>query len=181
MSFGSEAKIIIGAIAPTLGTALGGPFGGLAGSLLSKALGTGDDKATEAAILGQSPESLAKVKQAELDLQAKLAELGVEKEQLAYADTDSARAREETVKDSTPRNLAYGITFGFFGILAYLLFNGKPPGGDVIMVMLGALGTAWTGVIGYYFGSSAGSDNKAATIAKLAGGAQANAAAAAAK
>jgi hypothetical protein len=177
MSFSSTAKSIIGAIAPTLGTALGGPFGGLAGAMLSKALGTSDDKATEAAILGQSPDDLAKVKQAEIDLQAKLAELGVEKEQLAYADTDSARKREEAVKDSTPRILAYGITFGFFGILGYLLYNGKPPGGDVIMVMLGALGTSWTGVIGYYFGSSAGSDSKAATIAKLAGGAQAAAAA----
>jgi hypothetical protein len=179
MSFGSTAKSIIGAIAPTLGAALGGPFGGLAGTMLAKALGTTDEKGTEAAILAQSPDDLAKVKQAEIDLQAKLAELGVEREQLAYADTDSARKREETVKDSTPRVLAYGITIGFFGILAYLLVNGKPPGGDVIMIMLGALGTAWTGIIGYYFGSSAGSDSRAATIAKLAGGAQAAAAAAA--
>jgi hypothetical protein len=180
-NFGSTAKLIIAGIAPTVGLALGGPFGGMAGSMLAKALGTTDEKSTEAAILAQNPDDLAKVKQAELDLQAKLAELGIEKESLAFADTDSARKREEVVKDSTPRILAYGITVGFFGILAYLLANGKPPDSDVIMVMLGALGTSWTGVIGYYFGSSAGSDNKAATIAKLAGGAQANAAAAAAK
>lgn len=179
-TFGKDALHIIGAIAPTVGTALGGPFGALAGGLLQKALGTTDAASTESLILAGSPDTMAKIKIAEDDLTAKLAELGVQKQQLAYADTDSARKREEVVKDNTPKILAYGITAGFFGILIFLVFNGKPPGGDVIIYMLGVLGTAWSGVVGYYFGSSAGSDSKSALLGKLAGGAaDANVAAAA--
>jgi hypothetical protein len=151
-----------------VGTALGGPFGGLAGTVLSAALGGADPKAAETQILSGDTTALANVQIAEVNLKAKLAELGVQKEQLVYADVDSARKREMTVKDWMPGFLAVGVTTGFFCILGFMLTIGKPPaGGDVLLVMIGALGTSFANIIGYYFGSSAGSADKTALLTKL--------------
>ena len=169
MNFGQVAKSVLGTVAPLLGTALGGPFGGLAGSLLSKALGTNDPKAMEAAITSTDPDILLKLKQADNELQERLKELGIDEEKLTFDDRANARAREIALHDNTTKYLAYLITVGFFSTLGYLIVYGKPTtGGDVMLVMVGALGTAWASIISYYFGSSAGSAAKTDTINKIA-------------
>jgi len=40
------------------------------------------------------------------------------------------------------------------------LMSGKVVAGPEIEIMLGSLGTAWTGVVAFYFGSSASSQKK---------------------
>lgn len=170
MNFGQTAKSILATVAPLLGTALGGPFGGLAGTLLSKALGTSDPKAMEAAITSTDPDILVKLKQADNDFQTQMKTLEISEEKLSFDDTANARAREMSVKDNTPKILAYGVTAGFFGVLAFMCYHGTPTsGGEPFLVMLGALGAAWTGIVSYYFGSSAGSAQKTATIDKMIG------------
>lgn len=167
--FSDKAKAVITAVAPTLGAALGGPLGAAAGVVISTALGSGDAKAADTALLSGSPDVLLKLKQAEYDFQAKMKELGIEEEKILAGDLDSARDREAAVKDKTPAVLSYSITVGFFGVLAYLLVFGKPAtGGDALLVMLGSLGTAWAGVVNYYFGSSSGSQSKTDALAKIA-------------
>jgi hypothetical protein len=170
VTFGAQALQVLRTVAPTIALAVGGPFGPLAATALSAVLGTapGDSKAAEAALLSATPDQLLALKKAEEDFQVQMRTLGIAEEKLTFDDIANARARETAVKDSTPRILAYSVTVGFFGILGFLLWNGKPPGGDVIMVMLGALGTAWTGIVSYYFGSSAGSASKDKTISDIA-------------
>jgi hypothetical protein len=171
MSFGSKALQILQTVAPTVALAVGGPFGPLASAAISAVLGTppGDDKAAETALLTATPDQLLALKKAEEEFQIRLKELGIEESKLVYDDIANARAREIAVRDSTPQILAYGITAGFFGVLGYLVAYGKPAvGGDVVLVLLGSLGTAFTGIIAYYFGSSAGSASKSDALNTIA-------------
>jgi hypothetical protein len=61
--------------------------------------------------------------------------------------------------------IAIIVTIGFLFILYHLLTNGLPAqGSEPMLIMLGSLGTAWTGITGYYFGSSMGSRAKSDVI-----------------
>jgi hypothetical protein len=113
-------------------------------------------------------EQIACIKQAEIELQKSAQELGLNFEQLAVEDRKSAREMQVQTKSYIPATLAVVVTLGFFGIL-YMLMAGKiMPGSEALMIMLGSLGTAWTGIIAFYFGSSAGSQAKDEMIHKSA-------------
>lgn len=171
MNLAKDALHVLQTVAPTIAKATLGPFGGLAATAISAILGTppADEQATSAALLTATPDQLLALKQAENDFQVQMKSLGISAEKLVYDDIANARAREIAVKDNTPAILAYAITFGFFGTLGFMLWNGKPAvGGDALLVMLGSLGTAWAGIVSFYFGSSMGSVKKDATIASIA-------------
>jgi hypothetical protein len=173
MSFWGKVKGTLAVVAPTLGAAVGGPLGGVAGMMLGKALGKPEGASEEdlvTSLLGASPEQIVELKKAELEFQKFLRENDIKIEQIHAGDRASAREREVAVKDRTPAVLGYSITAGFFGILTWMLINGLPEdGSDALLLMLGSLGTAWTGIIAYYFGSSAGSKIKDTTISTLRG------------
>jgi hypothetical protein len=57
------------------------------------------------------------------------------------------------------------VTIGFFGILVGMMTESFKTS-EALMLMLGSLGTAWTGIIAFYFGSSAGSQAKDSLIHK---------------
>lgn len=157
-------------VLPTIATALGGPLAGVAVNFVADKLGIEERTvdAVKAAISGATPEQLVQMKAIDADLSKYFAGLDIKLEEIAAADRGSARERESKTGDSaTPRWLAFFITAGFFGVLGWLLVVGKPAeGGDALLVMLGALGGAWASVVAYYFGSTKGSAEKTALLAK---------------
>jgi hypothetical protein len=170
MSFSDKAKQIIAAVAPTIGTALGGPFGTLAGGLVAKALGNGDAKAVEAAIVSGDPDALLKLKEAEQSFTLQMEQLGIQREQLAYNDTANARAREIALHDNTPKYLAYAVV-GFTALIeGYALLHGLPNDIDKVIVgrILGTLDSASVLVLSYYFGTTASSRRKDDALTEIA-------------
>jgi len=162
-------KSVVRTVAPGLATALGGPLAGVAASALSDALlgrPDGSEADISQAVAVGGADALVKIKAAEHAFQVRMRELDIDLERIHQADRDGARKRETASGDTwTPRLLAIGITCGFFGVLSWLLAQGKPEtGGDALLVMLGALGGAWASVVAYYFGSSAGSREKTALL-----------------
>lgn len=155
---------LLGQIAPTIATALGGPLAGIAVKTLSSVL-LGHEGGTEedisAAMANASPDQLAALKKIDADFKAHMKELDIDLERISAGDRDSARQMQRETKDWVPKVLAVVITLGFFGILIWMLLNGMPKTGtEALLMMLGALGTAWTGVVNFYYGSSAGSKQK---------------------
>ena len=74
MEIGGLLKNVVGAVAPTIGTALGGPMGGMAANMISEVLGCKNDaKSIEKAIESATPEQMLELKKAEqaLELQMK--------------------------------------------------------------------------------------------------------------
>ena len=159
---------LLGSVAPSIATALGGPLAGMATKALSQALlgnedGSEDD--LQDALRMASPEQLASVKKIDADFKVQMKSLDIDLERIAVDDRKSARDMQKEVKDWIPRALAITVTFGFFAILIYMLVYGLPTSGnEALLLLLGALQTAWGGIIAFYFGSSSGSQKKDAMI-----------------
>lgn len=166
-------KGAIGKVAPWVATALGGPAAGLAVDAIVKATGCTPTKEAVMKMVqeGLNGEQFVQLKLAEEAFQLQMQQMGyanIERlEELEFKDREGARNREIQLRDRTPTILAYAVTTGFFGILAFMLrFDIPGTSRDVLNIMLGALGTAWISIIGYYYGSSHSSTQKNSIIAK---------------
>lgn len=135
---------------------------------VAKAVTGTDTPETALDALKSNPDAVLAYQKAILEQQSEFERLAVRREEIAADDRKSARDREAKTGDHTPAWLAFFVTLGFFGVLGYLLTMGKPvAGGDALLVMLGSLGTAWTAIISYYYGSSSSSRSKDETIGRL--------------
>lgn len=166
-----EFPPFIKTIAPWIGTALGGPLGGLAVEAATKALG-GSEKTAEglkAALAGASQQDLLNLKKADLEFQARMAELGYKNqadlEGIAASDRDSARKLATATGSSVPRNLTYFLTLGMVVLIGALIFKGIPDSG-VVQLLLGNYTTAWVASTIYWFGSTSGSALKTDIISR---------------
>ena len=145
---------IVGAVAPTLGTALGGPFGGMAGDVISKVLGCDNDPVSlEKAISSATPEQLMEIKKAEKEFETKMKELDVDLYKLETAEKQDAR--KTFSKDWTARIIGIAMVGGFLGYI--FLVTLQPPEQNseaLINLVLGYLGGLASAVISFYFGAS---------------------------
>lgn len=157
-------------IAPTVASALLGPLGGVAVTALGKIFGL--DSATTASVTKAisdgkiTPDQLAEIKKLELEFQAKEKELGFRFSELEFKDRDSARQMQIATKSYTPSVLTYLITIGFFTVLGLMLHDDSVVDSPPLLIMLGSLGTAWTGCIAYWFGTTSGSIAKTNLLAR---------------
>lgn len=172
-------KKLLGQVAPVLGTAIGGPFGALAGTTIKAVLGLSEDADETAmgkALEKATPDQLAAIKAADNTFRENMRKLDVDILKLDADDRANARLRETNLRDWIPGVLAVLITGGFFSLLWWLLVYGYPspaPGTtqesakEILSIMIGALGAAWTSIVSYYFGSSAGSSKMRETLQQV--------------
>ncbi len=172
-----KAGDVLGTLAPTVATALGGPFAGMAVRKLAEKLGfdpsnTDDTTIGDFILHNQDPQTFAEIKKAELEFERDLKELDIAREELdvqrdriAAEDRASARQRQAETGDWTPAALAGVIVIGFF-IAMIALFRLAIPSenANVLYVLIGGLAALMTQVGNFYFGSSRGSKHKDAAL-----------------
>lgn len=150
---------LLKSVAPALATAVGGPLGGAAVSMIADKLGL-DDKTVEGVTqaLIADPSKLTKLKEMELEFA-----------KIDAQDRDSARHREIEMAKSdvhfVTKNitsiLAIGILTGSLIIAMLVFFVDFPDSQENILIfVLGSLFSIATQVVSYYFGSSQGSKDK---------------------
>ena len=157
-------------LVPMLGTALGGPFGGIAAGFIAEKLGL-EGKTVDAVTKAltdnkMTADQVSAIRLAEIDFTKFLAQNEITKDQLDTQNTADARAMQIAVKSSTPDILAVIIVTGFFGILIAMMM-GLLTASDqqALLILLGSLSAGFGAVLNFFFGSSRGSQNKDVLLA----------------
>lgn len=184
----------IGSFAPTLATMLGGPLAGTAITALETALGlapgAGADGITPIVQSGLTPEAIATIHAADLKHAEILGQQKIDLEKInadhaeAFAKLDaddraSARQMQVATRDPIVGRLAWTIVGGFMLLTAgviILLFVAPDRGTELLKgeaglffgTVFGYLANEAKAAAGFYFGSTASSAVKDATIADIA-------------
>ena len=149
---------LIGQVAPTIATALGGPLAGMAVKAVSSAL-FGHQDASEDEIMAAmgtaTPDQLTALKKIDADFKVQMKSLDIDLEKIAASDRDSARNMQIQTHDWTPRVIAIVVILAWV-FIQWHLFNSVIPDTmrELIARVLGTLDASLTLVLSYYFGSS---------------------------
>jgi hypothetical protein len=154
---------LIGQVAPTIATALGGPIAGMAVRALSSALlghenGSEDD--ISAALASATPEQLASIKRIENDFKVQMKSLDIDLVKISADDRKSARDMQISTHSYIPSILAT-IVIGGFGIITAMKVLGISMSSDpTVQDLLTTLRDGVILVLSFYFGSSSNSRDK---------------------
>lgn len=162
-------KDVLRNVAPTLATTLtgGNPLAGTAVKFISeKLLGKPDasEDELEAAIVGATPDQLAKLKQIDNDFKVEMEQLGIDLEKVHQEDRGDAR---DMAKANMMPQIILSAAFilGYFSV-CFLLFTSSAItemddfAKGQIGIMLGILTAAIPQILNFWFGSSSGSKEK---------------------
>lgn len=163
-------KKILGTVAPMVATAVGGPFGGLAATVLRESFGTDDDAAIEAQIASSSPDALVKLKTAEQAMSVKMKELDIDEKDLYLKDVQSARDLAAKTSIIPQLVLTFTAIFAFGAVLYVLVLNSSiipADNKDLVIFLVGQL-SIFTGMgFSFFLGSSKGSGDKSKQLAQM--------------
>ena len=160
-------------IAPWIGTAIGGPLGGMAVEAAANALGL-TDKTTDAiktALGGATPEQMLALKQADQAFSVQMQALGFKQvtdlEALAAGDRKDARAMQVARPSHVPAILTSFLVGAFTGTLVLLLQYDVPATNrDIVIYMIGQLGGGFTAALAYWLGTTRDSGRKTELLAQ---------------
>lgn len=163
-------KSVIGVVAPTLATALGGPLAGLAVEALGKVMGVDEptvEKVKDAFSQGQlTGDQIAQLKQAEIGLKLRMRELDISEQQLYAADRDSARKMQIATQSVWPGALSAITTLAVLGVIGARMTGLALPEDSTTVQLIGSLTTGWGLCLSYWFGTTRGSSEKTALLAQ---------------
>jgi len=113
------------------------------------------------------------LKKADQDFALQMQALGFKEitdlEAIAAGDRKDARAMQVAKPSPVPAVLSLLVTIGYFSVLIGMM-TGKFTVSDsqALLIMLGSLGTAWGGVMAFWFGTTRDSSRKTELLAQSA-------------
>lgn len=159
-------KSIVRTVAPTLGTALGGPAGGMAVKFLADQL-LGNPDATEQEVAqfvhAASPDQMLSLKSLDNDFAIQMKKLDIDVFALEVQDRENAR---ELFKVNIWPQILLSALFisGYFGIMGVLIYFHNIDINDrifgILNTVIGVLTAAIPMILQFWFGSSQGSKEK---------------------
>ena len=168
-------KSVVGTVAPTIATALGGPLAGLAVKAIGGVFGLGEG-ATEADVAaklaGATPDDLLRLKEADQKFAIEMRRLDVDLERIAAGDRDSARQMQRETRSWAVPVLASVVVSGFIASSIAVLGGWVDGLKDPLIAalvgsVLGNITAATMLVLNFYFGTTASSRTKDETIKSL--------------
>lgn len=164
---------IIKTVAPWIGSALGGPLGGMAVTAAANALGLGEKTtdAIKAAISGATPEQLLALKEADQNFSLQMQALGfknvADMEAIAAGDRDSARKMQVASPSFVPALLTCFVVGAFTATLILLLkFDVPSTNRDIVVYMIGQLSGGFTSALAFWLGTTRDSSRKTELLAQ---------------
>lgn len=163
MSSNTNWKDILGVVAPTIASAVGSPFLGMAVKVLSSTL-LGTEEASieevQTALEKATPEQLLAVKKADQEFKVTMKALDVDLTKIHQADRVSARDLYSNTKSIFVPSLSLLTVVGFFVLVWYLVTGEISMDNTLLGIVIGHVASKVEQVYNFHYGSSEGSKKK---------------------